>query len=113
VWGSGNDVRDLIYIDDFVDALILAAEKINVFNPINIGLGKGYTVKEILNMALEIEEYSNADVRYDPAKPSMIPVRLIDVSKAERVLGFRAKTEVKEGIAKTIEWYKERTDGRA
>lgn len=112
VWGSGNDVRDLIYIDDFVDALMLAAEKIDVFDPINIGLGKGYTVKEILSMALEIEGYSNADVRYDASKPSMIPVRLIDVSKAEKVLGFRARTGVKEGIAKTIGWYKEHLDGR-
>jgi GDP-L-fucose synthase len=109
VWGSGNDVRDLIYVDDFVDALILAAEKMDGFDPINVGLGKGYTVKEILAMALEVEGYNDAEVRYDATKPSMIPVRLIDVSKAERLLGFKAKTGVKEGIAKTMAWYKQRT----
>ncbi len=112
VWGSGNDVRDLIYIDDFVDAVLLATEKIDTFDPLNVGLGKGYTVKEILGMALDIEACAAADVRYDASKPSMIPIRLIDVSKAERLLGFKARTGMKEGIARTIAWYRGQMDGR-
>ena len=75
-------------------------------------MGKGYTVKEILNIALDTEGYSNANVRYDATKPSMIPVRLIDVSKAEKLLGFKARTGVEEGIAKTITWYKEQVVGQ-
>ena len=106
VWGSGEDVRDLIYIDDFVDAVVSAMEKVETFAPVNIGLGKGYTVKEILGIALEVDNYSNAKIEYDATGPSMIPIRLIDVSMADKLLGFKAKTGVKDGIAKTIDWYR-------
>ncbi|MGA2462869.1 MAG: NAD-dependent epimerase/dehydratase family protein [Thermodesulfobacteriota bacterium] len=106
VWGTGNDVRDLIYIDDFIDALILATEKLETFEPVNIALGKGYSLKEILQMIIDIDEYKNAKVVYDPSKPSMIPIRLIDNTKAEKLLGFKPKTDIKKGIRKTIEWYR-------
>jgi GDP-L-fucose synthase len=106
VWGTGDDIRDLIYIDDFIDALLLATEKIEKFEPINIAYGKGYSIKEVLKICLEVDGYNNAVVDYDPTKPSMIPVRLIDTEKAGRVLGFRARIDLREGIKKTIEWYK-------
>lgn len=106
VWGTGNDVRDLIYIDDFIDAMILATEKIETYNPLNIALGKGYSVKEILQIILEVDGYTDAKIEFDTAKPSMIPIRLIDTTKAEKLLGFKAKTGLKEGIRKTIEWYR-------
>lgn len=106
VWGTGDDIRDWIYIDDFIDALILATEKIESYNPINIGLGKGYSIKEALQMILEVDGYTDAKVKFDPAKPSMIPIRLIDTTKAETFLGFKAKTGLREGIRKTIEWYR-------
>ena len=106
VWGTGDDVRDWIYIDDFIDAMILATEKVESYNPINIGLGKGYSIKEALQMILEVDGYTDAKVKFDPSKPSMIPIRLIDTTKAETFLGFKAKTGLREGIRKTIEWYK-------
>jgi GDP-L-fucose synthase len=109
VWGSGDDVRDLIYIDDFVDAVLLAMEKIDTFDPVNIGLGKGYSVKEILSIAMEVDGYRDAKVQYDATKPSMIPIRLIDVSRAETLLGFKAETDVRDGIAKTIDWYRKKS----
>jgi GDP-L-fucose synthase len=106
IWGTGNDVRDLIYIDDFIEAVILAAQKINTYEPINIGFGKGYTVKEILQIAMEADGYTGAEIIYDSSKPSMIPIRLIDTTKAEKVLAFKAKTDLREGIIKTINWYR-------
>ncbi|MCC6346062.1 MAG: NAD-dependent epimerase/dehydratase family protein [Nitrospirales bacterium] len=106
VWGTGDDIRDLIYIDDFIDALVLAAEKIETFDPVNIGYGKGYSIKEILQICLEVDGYDDAVVEYDSSKPSMIPVRLISTEKAERVLGFKARTDLREGIRKTMEWYR-------
>ncbi len=107
VWGTGNDIRDLICIDDFIDAMIFAAEKIETFDPINIGYGKGYSIKEILQIALEIDGFKDVQIIYDANKPSMIPVRLIDTEKAEKILGFKAKTDIREGIGKTMEWYRE------
>ncbi|MEW6088405.1 MAG: NAD(P)-dependent oxidoreductase [bacterium] len=106
VWGNGDDVRDLIYIDDFIEALILSAEKIETYEPVNIAYGKGYSVKEIINMCLEVEGFKNAVVTYDSSKPSMIPIRLINAEKAAKLLGFKIKTDVKTGIKKTMEWYK-------
>ena len=107
VWGTGNDVRDLIYVDDFIDALILVAEKIDTYDPVNIGYGKGYSVREVLQVLLEIDGYSNARVEFDSSKPSMIPVRLIDTTKAETLLGFRPKTDLREGLRRSIRWYRE------
>lgn len=106
VWGTGDDIRDLVYVDDFIDAVLLAMQKIESYNPINVGLGKTYSVKELLNMILEIDDYADAKIVFNPSKPSMIPLRAIDTTKAETVLGFRAKTGLREGIKKTIEWYK-------
>ncbi|MCX6655471.1 MAG: NAD-dependent epimerase/dehydratase family protein [Candidatus Bathyarchaeota archaeon] len=106
VWGTGDDVRDWIYIDDFIDAMILAAEKIESYNPINIGMGKGYSIKQALQTILEVDGYTNANVRFNPSKPSMIPIRLIDTTKAETILGFKARTGLRGGIKRTIEWYR-------
>lgn len=106
VWGTGDDVRDWIYVDDFIDAMMLAAEKVGSFNPINIGLGTGYSIKQALAIMLEVDGYTDANVVYNSSKPSMIPIRLIDTSLAEKVLGFKAKTGLREGISKTISWYR-------
>ena len=112
VWGTGDDVRDWIYVDDFIDAMMLAAEKVDSFNPINIGLGRGYSIKQALAMMLEIDGYKNANVVYNSSKPSMIPIRLLDTSLAQKVLGFKANTGLREGISRTIGWYrKNRSQG--
>ena len=107
MWGDGNDVRDMIYIDDFVEAVMLAAAKIDTYEPLNIGAGKGYRLRDIQQMILKIDGYDNAEIKYDTSKPSMIPVRLIDVSKADKVIGFRPDIGVDEGIRKTLRWYRE------
>ena len=105
IWGTGNDVRDFIYIDDFIDGLLLATEKIDKFDVINIASGSGYSIKDILQIALDIDKYNNAKISYDSAKPSMIPIMLVNTDKAERLLGFKAKIDIREGIKRTIEWY--------
>jgi len=106
VWGTGDDIRDWIYIEDFIDAMMLATEKINSYNPINIGLGTGYSIKEALQIMLEVDSYTDAKVVYNSSKPSMIPIRLVDTARAEKLLGFKAKTGLWTGISQTIEWYR-------
>jgi GDP-L-fucose synthase len=107
VWGDGKEVRDAIYVDDMVEAMVLAAAKINKYEAINIGLGKGYSVRELLSLITELDGFEKADIKYDPSKPTMIPVRLIDTSKAESLLGFRASIDIREGLRRTIEWYRQ------
>jgi GDP-L-fucose synthase len=106
VWGDGNDIKDLIYIDDFIDGAILAMEKIETYDPINIGTGRPCSIKDLLSATLVADNYQNANVIFDPSKPSMIPKRLIDTSKAEKRLGFKARTTLLEGIKETVVWYR-------
>ena len=106
VWGTGNDVRDPIFVEDLVDLMLIALEKAESLTVVNAGLGKGYSVKEILQTVLEIDGYADARIVFNPSKPTAIPIRLVDVSEAERLLGFRAKTGLREGLRKTIDWYR-------
>jgi GDP-L-fucose synthase len=106
VWGDGTEVRDAIYVDDMVEAMVLAAHKLDRYDAINIGLGKGYSVKEILRSLLDVDGYRNPKIRFDASKPTMIPIRLIDTRKAQSLLGFRARIDLREGLERTIDWYR-------
>lgn len=106
VWGTGDDVRDLIYIDDLIDGMITVFEKTESYSATNIALGKGYSIKEVLETIIDIDCYKDATLRFDPSKPSTIPVRMIDTARAKREFGFQARTSLREGIAKTIAWYR-------
>lgn len=106
VWGDGNDRKDFIYVQDFITGMLLAMEKLETFDPINIAAGNSISVREALSAILEADGYANAEIKYNSDKPSMIPLRLIDAGKAERTLGFTAQTPFHEGIAKTIRWYR-------
>jgi GDP-L-fucose synthase len=106
VWGDGKDVKDFIYIDDMVDGLLLAMEKINGFDVVNIASGNEYVLCDLLETMIRIDAYDNARIIYDTSKPTMIPRRLIDPSKAGKILGFRTKTPIEEGLKKTIDWFR-------
>ncbi|MFH1718671.1 MAG: NAD-dependent epimerase/dehydratase family protein [Planctomycetota bacterium] len=106
VWGDGNDVKDFIYIDDFIDGMLLAMEKIETFEPVNIASGVPCTIKQALQAMLEADGYTAARIVFDASKPTMIPIRLIDASTARRVLGFDAGTPIAEGLKRTIQWYR-------
>lgn len=105
VWGDGTEVRDFVYVTDMVDAMLLAMEKINGYNPINIGMGKTYTVNEILQMIIQADAFEDAEVVYNKTAPTMIPKRIVDVSKAKKLLGWEAKVGIEELIKRTINWY--------
>ena len=107
VWGTGEDVKDLIYIDDFLDGALLAFEKTDDYLAVNIASGQGYSVRQVLQTILEVDGYAEADVRFDPSKPTMIPIRLVDTTLARERLGFEARTSLAQGIRKTIDWYSE------
>ncbi|MBA3966161.1 MAG: NAD-dependent epimerase/dehydratase family protein, partial [Nitrospirales bacterium] len=114
VWGTGEDVRDLLYVDDFIAAVMLAMATLDRFDPVNIGFGKGCRVRDVLNTILEVDGFKNAHVVVNPTKPSMIPVRLVDVEKARVQLGFSPKINLQAGLKKTLRWYREQieTQGR-
>lgn len=107
VWGTGEDVRDLIYIDDFLDCMLLAFEKTEHYMAVNIAAGQGYSAKQVLQTILEVDGYSDADVRFDPSKPTMIPIRLVDTHLARETLGFQSQIALHEGLRRTVEWYRQ------
>jgi GDP-L-fucose synthase len=106
VWGDGNDLKEFIYVKDFIEGMLLAMERLESFDPINIAAGKPCTVREVLRMLLMIDGYQDAKVVFDTSKPTMIPKRLIDPTKAQRLLGFRASTSMEEGLRRTVAWYR-------
>lgn len=106
VWGDGTEIKDLIYAEDAVYGMLLAMEKIDEFKPVNIGTGKQINVQQVLDVILRACNYENAKIFFNKSKPTMIPKRLIDVTLAKRLLGFRAKTSFDVGVRKTIDWYR-------
>lgn len=107
VWGTGEDIRDLIYVDDFVEGVLTAFATDRPHLAINICSGAGHTVRQILQKILAADGYDDADVRYDPSRPSTIPVRLMDSGAARKELGFEARTPLEEGLRRTIQWYRQ------
>jgi GDP-L-fucose synthase len=107
VWGDGNDLKDFLFIDDFIEALISALVNLEDSSPINIASGIPITIKDALKEILIASNYEGAKIEFDSSKPSMIPKRLIDISLAESILGFKPQTSFSEGIKKTIDWYKD------
>lgn len=106
VWGDGNDVKEFIHVQDFVDGMLLAMEKIDDFDPINVATGRPCTVADVLKLLLKIDGYEDAKVVFDTSKPTMIPKRLIDVSKAKHRLGFVPKISMEDGLRRTLAWYR-------
>jgi len=106
VWGDGMDLKDFLYIDDLIDGLILAMERINEFEPINLASGIPVTIRDVLGEILKSADYEDADIQYDSSKPSMIPKRMIDISLAKKQLGFNPKVNLEDGIQRTVDWYR-------
>ncbi|MBI5180537.1 MAG: NAD-dependent epimerase/dehydratase family protein [Nitrospirae bacterium] len=106
VWGSGREVRDFLHITDLARGCLLLLEKRACCDPVNIGYGKTISIKEIVYMILAAAEHNDADVVFDSSKPTTIPCRMVDTSKAKEVLGFEPMMTLEEGIADTVEWYK-------
>ena len=105
VWGSGDEVRDFVHVSDFSRGCLLAMEKCTYFDPVNIGAGKGNTVREIVALILDAVGYKELSVLFDSTKPATIPFRMLDTEKAKRLLGFESQISLENGIRDTVQWY--------
>ena len=109
VWGDGTELRDLLYIDDFVEAIQMIIEKQETYDVYNVGSNQVYSVNEVLGTMKQLVDNTNP-IEYVSGKPSMIPVRKIDSTKIERNLGWKATTTLQEGLKKAYDWYLENKD---
>jgi GDP-L-fucose synthase len=105
VWGTGKASREFLYVEDAAEAIVLATEKYNKPNPVNIGAGFEIKIKELVEIIVKLTSFKGKIV-WDTAKPDGQPRRCLDTSKAEKEFGFVAKTDFSEGLKKTIEWYR-------
>ena len=105
VWGTGDEVRDFLHVEDFARGCLLAMEKHAACDPINIGYGSPVTIRRIVDIILEAAGHTKADVRFDASKPTAIPVRLVDTSKAKRLLGFEPRISIESGLRDLVRWY--------
>ncbi len=112
VWGDGLDLKDFLYIDDFTEGMLQAFAKSDKFMPINIASGIPVTIREVLEIILEKTNQNNVQVLYDSTKPTMIPKRMIDISRMQHLTGWSPQISLAEGITKTIEWYEEFYKGK-
>ena len=110
VWGTGEEVRDLLYITDFARGCLLMMEKWENSEPVNIGFGKGIKIKDVVKIILKAANHQDAEVKFDTAKPTAIPKRLVDVTRAEKLLGFKPEISLEKGIKDTVEWFKQNMD---
>lgn len=104
VWGTGNASREFLYVEDAAEGILLATEKYNKPDPVNLGTGKEIKIKDLVNLIAELTGYEG-EIVWDTSKPDGQPRRCLDTTRAEKEFGFKAKTEFREGLLKTIEWY--------
>lgn len=104
VWGTGLATREFLYVEDAAEGIVRAAELYNGNDPVNLGSGNEISIKELVNEICGILEYK-VDIKWDASRPDGQPKRRLDVSRAEKLFGFRAGTSFHEGLKKTIEWY--------
>jgi GDP-L-fucose synthase len=104
VWGDGSASREFLYVDDAAEAIVLAAERYDGSEPVNIGSGMEITVMDLVTLLSELIGFTGA-IRWDRTKPNGQPRRSLDVSRASEQFGFRASTDFVTGLRQTVEWW--------
>lgn len=104
VWGSGKATREFLFVEDAAVGIVLATKKYDKAEPVNIGIGKEISIRDLAKLIKNITGFKGRIV-WDRSKPDGQPRRSLDVSKAKKEFGFSAKTKLEEGLKKTIEWY--------
>lgn len=108
VWGTGMASREFLYVEDAARAIVLATEKYNKPDPVNIGAGKEISIRELTELIAELTGFEG-NMKWDTSKPDGQPRRCLVTSKAREEFGFQAETDFRVGLKKTIDWYKKKT----
>ena len=105
VWGTGSATREFLYVKDAAKGIVLACERYEDSAPINLGSSFEISIKDLVTLICQIVGYSG-EIVWDASKPDGQPKRKLDISKAEKLFGFKSTTAFQEGLRETIEWYK-------
>jgi GDP-L-fucose synthase len=106
VWGTGAASREFLYVEDCAEAIVLATERYEKPDPVNIGAGREIVIKDLVELIAEKTGF-RGELRWDSSKPDGQPRRCLDVRRAAAEFGFRARTSFEDGLGGTIDWYRE------
>jgi len=110
LWGDGTPTREYLYVDDCVEGLRLAAERYDGGDPVNLGTGVETSIRETAEIVADAVGFSG-EIRWDTSMPNGQPRRSLDSSRAAELFGFRAQVPLREGIARTVAWYRAQAPG--
>ncbi|MET0561602.1 MAG: GDP-L-fucose synthase [Gaiellaceae bacterium] len=110
LWGDGSPTRDFLYIDDCVDGLVLAAERYDAADPVNLGAAHEISIRELAELVADVTGFDGS-ITWDTTKPNGQPRRSVDGARARELFGFEARTPLREGIERTVTWYRSAVAG--
>jgi GDP-L-fucose synthase len=106
LWGDGSPTREFLYVEDCVEGFVLAAERHDGPEPVNLGAGKEISIRDLAELIAEVIGFEGK-ITWDTSMPNGQPRRSIDASRARELFGFEARTPLREGLERTIAWYRE------
>jgi GDP-L-fucose synthase len=104
VWGTGSASREFLYVDDAAEGIILAAERYDDPEPVNLGTGQEITIRELVDLIVKLTGFTG-EIRWDATKPDGQPRRALDTTRARKRFGFEAQMPWEEGLQRTIDWF--------
>jgi len=105
LWGDGSPTREFLYVDDCVEGLLLAAERHDGPEPVNLGTGREISIADLADLVAEVTGFGG-EIRWDRSMPNGQPRRALDASRARALFGFEAQTPLREGLEQTVAWYR-------
>src|SRR5215467_5799043 len=112
LWGDGTPTREFLYVEDCVDGLLLAAERYDGGEPVNLGAGKEISIRELAELVAELTGF-DGEIRWDTSMPNGQPRRSLDATRARELFGFEASVPLREGLEETIAWYRTQAPRRS
>ncbi len=106
LWGDGSPTREFVHVRDCARALLLAAERYDGADPVNVGTGEEISIRELAELIAELSGFDGS-IRWDTSRPNGQPRRKLDTSRAEALFGFTAQVGLREGLAETVTWYRD------
>ena len=108
LWGDGTPTREFLYVEDCAEGIALAADRYDSADPVNLGSGQEISIRDLAALVADLTGFEGR-ITWDSSKPNGQPRRLLDTTKAAERFGFRAHTSLRDGLERTIAWYREHT----
>ena len=106
LWGDGSPTREFLFVEDCAEGVVLAAEGYEAPEPVNLGSGEEISIRDLAQLVAELTGFEG-EIVWDRSKPNGQPRRRLDISRAEALFGFRARTGLREGLKRTVAWYRD------